>query len=75
MRAFSSLRRCSHAAISRDKCRLVRDPTIEALRNHHADLDLDHVEPAGVFRREVKLEPTENPSCLGGIEGVVERGR
>ena len=33
------------------------DAAIETLAFEHADLDLNHVEPAGVLRRVVELEP------------------
>ena len=35
------------------------DATIETLAFEHADLDLNHVEPAGVFGRVVEVEPPE----------------
>jgi len=50
-----------------DQERLRRDATVHALRRHHADLDLDPIQPAGVLRREVKLEPAED----GGSTAVV----
>ena len=53
--------------------RLRRDAAVEALLDHHADLDLDHVEPAGVLRRVVKLEPAEDATGLAGCERLVER--
>ena len=63
IRAFSALRRRSQAEISRTKDALVRNATVEALADHHADLDLDHVEPARMLRRVVELE-----QHLGSLE-------
>ena len=37
---------------------LIGDSTVKALPAEHADLDLDHVEPAGVLGREVELKPS-----------------
>src|SRR5678815_2059002 len=53
---------------------LVGDPAIEALLDHHADLDLDHVEPACVLGREVKLQPAENSTRFCGLKRLIERG-
>src|SRR3546814_1635876 len=39
-----------------------------------ADFDLGHVEPAGVLRREVELQPAEEAMGLGRGERLVERG-
>ena len=50
----------------------VFDATIEALAFEHADLDLNHVEPAGVFGRVVELEPPDHAARLGRWEGGVE---
>jgi hypothetical protein len=50
--------------------RLVGDPPVEVLADHHADLD--HPKPARVLGREVKLEAAEDPTCFGGIERLVE---
>ena len=38
-----------------DKGGLLGDATAEALTDHHADLDLNHVEPARVLGREVTV--------------------
>jgi hypothetical protein len=51
------------------------DATIEALLLEHADLDLHHVQPARVLGHVVKLHLPQDPSCLGRLEGVVERRR
>jgi hypothetical protein len=48
------------------------DSTAETLPLAHADLDLDHVEPAGVFRGVVELEAAQDAAGLGGGKGVVE---
>ena len=50
-------------------------PAIEALLDHHADLDLDHVEPAGVFRREVELDPAKDPTGFRGFKRLLQGGR
>ena len=50
------------------------DAAIEALAFEHADLDLNHVEPAGVLGRVVELEPPEHAAGLGRWEGGVESG-
>ena len=42
------------------------DAAIETLAFEHADLDLDHVEPAGVLGRVVELEPAEHAARFGG---------
>src|SRR5262245_29201711 len=57
-----------------DERRLVWDPTIEALVDHHADFDLDHVEPAGVLGGEVELEAVEDPACFRGFKRLVQGG-
>ena len=49
-----------------DEHRLRRDAAVEALGDHHADLDLDHVQPAGVLRRVVELESAEDAAGLSG---------
>ena len=48
------------------------DPPIQALASEHADLDLDHVEPAGMLGDEVELEPAQDASGLLGREGLVQ---
>jgi len=50
------------------------DAAIEALAFEDADLDLDHVEPAGVFGRVVELDSSEHASRLGGRQCGVKRG-
>ena len=50
------------------------DATIETLAFENADLDLNHVEPAGVFGRVVELKPPEHAARLGRWEGGVESG-
>ena len=40
----------------------------------HAELDLRHVEPAGVFGRVVKLEPLHDAPGLSSREGLVKGG-
>ena len=53
----------------------VRDAPVKALLYHHPDLDLDHVEPAGVLRRVVELDPPEDAAGLVRRKGFVERRR
>ncbi len=50
------------------------DAAIETLAFEHADLDLNHVEPAGVLGRVVELKPPEHAAGLGRWEGGVESG-
>ena len=47
------------------------NPPVKALRPKHCDLNLYHVEPAGVFGNEVKLDLAQHPPCLGGSKVVV----
>src|SRR3546814_11481559 len=39
--------------------RAIVDAKVQALASQDTDLDLGHVEPAGVLRREVELQPAE----------------
>ena len=41
------------------------DAAIETLAFEHADLDLNHVEPAGVLGGVVEVEPPEHAARLG----------
>ena len=50
------------------------DAPIETLAFEHADLDLNHVEPAGVLGRVVELKPPEHAARFGRWEGGVESG-
>ena len=50
------------------------DAAIETLSFEHADLDLNHVERAGVFRCVVELKPPEHAARLGRWEGGIESG-
>ena len=49
------------------------DAAVEALAAQHADLDLDHVEPAGVLGGVVELQAAQQAVGLGRREGFVER--
>src|SRR3954447_24160642 len=51
----------------------VVDAPIQALSLEHADLDLDHVEPARVLGRVMELQPPQDAVCLRGRKGLVER--
>ena len=53
---------------------LAIDAAVEALAAQDADLDLDHVEPAGVLWGEVELDAAQDPSRLRGRQGLVEGG-
>src|ERR1700722_13162395 len=50
------------------------DAAIETLAFEHADLDLNHVEPAGVLGRVVELKPPEHAPRFGRWECGVESG-
>src|SRR5271166_5794036 len=50
------------------------DAAIETLSFEHADLDLNHVEPAGVLRCVVELKPPEHAARYGRWECGVESG-
>ena len=50
------------------------DAAIETLAFEHADLDLNHVEPAGVLGRIVELKSPEHTARIGWREGGVEGG-
>src|SRR3546814_220438 len=52
--------------------RAIVDATVQALASQDTDLDLGHVEPAGVLRREVELQPAEEAMGLRRGEGLVE---
>src|SRR3546814_5395028 len=51
--------------------RAIVDATVQALASQDTDLDLGHVEPAGVLRREVELQPAEEAMGLRRGEGLV----
>src|SRR5204862_3070775 len=53
--------------------RLGGNAPFEALAAQHSDLDLDHVEPAGVLGDIVELQPAQHASRFSGGEGLVER--
>ena len=55
----------------RDQDRFLGDAAVEALADHHADLDLHHVEPARVLRREMELETAQDASGFGRLEALV----
>src|SRR5271165_6643077 len=50
------------------------DAAVETLAFEHADLDLNHVEPAGVLGRVVELNPPEHAARFGRWESGVESG-
>ena len=48
------------------------DPAVQALTAKYTDLDLDHVEPAGMLWGVVELQAAQNPPGFGGCECLVE---
>ena len=46
---------------------------VEALAAEHADLDLDHVEPAGMLGGVVEFQALQNAAGFGGRECFIER--
>src|SRR5882672_10223990 len=55
----------------RDERGFVGDATVEALPDHHPDLDLDHVEPARVLGREMELDAAQDASGFCRREALV----
>src|ERR1039457_3137437 len=48
------------------------DAPVEALTAQHADLDLDHVQPAGMLWDIVELQSAQHPAGLARGKGLVE---
>src|SRR5450759_3136809 len=48
------------------------DAPVEALTAQHADLDLDHVQPAGMLWDIVELQSAQHPARLARGKGLVE---
>ena len=48
------------------------DSAIQALAAEHADLDLDHVEPAGMLGGVVEFQAAQNSPGFGGRECLIE---
>jgi len=49
---------------------LAGEPAVQALPAQHAQLALRYVQPAGVLRREVELQPAgQTPRLLGPVRG------
>ena len=48
------------------------DAPVETLAAQYANLDLDHVEPAGVLWGVMELDALEDAACFGSREGLVE---
>jgi hypothetical protein len=48
----------------------IANAAVEALAAQHADLDLDHVEPGGVFWSVAKLQTPQDAVRLGCREGL-----
>lgn len=55
-----------------DHARIAFDAPVEALAGEHADLDLDRVEPAGLFEDEVELDPAQDSSGLVSREVLIQ---
>lgn len=49
------------------------DPPIQALAAQHANLALDHAQPAGMLGDVVELEPAQEATRFGRQEGLVKR--
>ena len=45
----------------------------EASSGQHAEFDLRHVQPTGVFGRVVKLQPLDDAPRLSRREGLIQR--
>ena len=52
----------------------VVNSAIQALAAEYADLDLDHVEPAGMLGGVVELQALQNSPGFGGRECFIENG-
>jgi len=52
----------------------VVDTALETLSAHDANLDLGHIEPARVAGRVVEFQTSQDPTRLGGWEGLIESG-
>jgi hypothetical protein len=52
----------------------VVDPAVKTLSAHDTDLDLGHIEPARVAGRVVEFQTFQNPTRLGGWEGLIDSG-
>ena len=50
----------------------VVDSAIQTLTAEHADLDLDHVEPAGMLGGVMELQASQNSPGFGGRECLIE---
>ena len=50
----------------------VRNPSLETLVNQDRQFNFNHVEPRGVFGREVKLQLVQDPPCLRRWESRIE---
>ena len=48
------------------------DALIKTLAPYDADLELDHVEPAGVLGRVVELQTPQDPTRLGRRKGLID---
>ena len=72
MRAPAALRCRSQAAHFADEALRIVNSFGQALAAQHADLDLDHVEPAGVLGGEVELQTAQDAPGFGGLKGLIE---
>ena len=55
-----------------DQTFALADAAIQALAAQHADFDFNHVQPAGMLRRIMKLQPLKHPVRLVRREGSIE---
>jgi hypothetical protein len=64
MLAISSRKKCTSSSGSLTwKLLHVLDSAIEALASQHTDLDLHHVEPAGMLGDIMEVQTTQHPSA------------
>ena len=55
-----------------DEARGVVDSAIQTLAAEHPDLDLGHVEPAGMLGGVMELQASQNSPGFGGRECLIE---
>jgi hypothetical protein len=55
-----------------DEALWIVDPAVQTLAAEYTDLDLDHIEPAGVLWGVVELQAAQNSPGFGGRECLIE---
>ena len=55
-----------------DEALWIVDSAVQALAAEYTDLDLDHIEPAGVLWGVVELQAAQNSPGFGGRECLIE---